>query len=92
MKPMLNFIFHNPTKVFFGRDTIRQMAGEIPKDSRVMITFGGGSARQNGALDEVQTALQGTTSLGLAESNPTRNMKRSSKAQESPVKRTSIIW
>ncbi len=72
MKPMLNFIFHNPTKVFFGRDTIRQMAGEIPKDSRVMITFGGGSARQNGALDEVQTALQGydVTWFGGIEPNP----------------------
>jgi len=48
------------------------MAGEIPKDSRVMITFGGGSARQNGALDEVQTALQGydVTWFGGIEPNP----------------------
>ena len=69
---MLNFTFHNPTKVFFGQDTIRQITGEIPKDCRVMITFGGGSARRNGALDEVQTALQGydVTLLGGIEPNP----------------------
>ncbi|PKN83022.1 MAG: NADH-dependent alcohol dehydrogenase [Deltaproteobacteria bacterium HGW-Deltaproteobacteria-1] len=69
---MLNFTFHNPTKVFFGQDTIRQITGEIPKDYRVMITFGGGSARQNGALDEVQTALQGydVTLFGGIEPNP----------------------
>jgi NADP-dependent alcohol dehydrogenase len=69
---MLNFTFHNPTKVFFGQDTIRQITGEIPKDCRVMITFGGGSARQNGALDEVQTALQGydVTFFGGIEPNP----------------------
>ena len=71
-KSMLNFTFHNPTKVFFGRDTIRQITGDIPKDSRVMITFGGGSARQNGALNEVQTALQGydVTLFGGIEPNP----------------------
>lgn len=71
-KSMLNFTFHNPTKVFFGRDTIRQITGDIPKDSRVMITFGGGSARQNGALNEVQTALQGydVTFFGGIEPNP----------------------
>jgi NADP-dependent alcohol dehydrogenase len=69
---MLNFTFHNPTKVFFGKDTIRQVAGEIPKDCRVMITFGGGSVRQNGALDEVQTALQeyDVTLFGGIEPNP----------------------
>lgn len=71
-KSMLNFTFHNPTKVFFGRDTIRQITGDIPKDSRVMITFGGGSARQNGALNEVQTALQGYDVIffGGIEPNP----------------------
>lgn len=69
---MLNFTFHNPTKVFFGRDTIRQITGEIPNDCRVMITFGSNSARQNGALDEVQTALQGydVTWFGGIEPNP----------------------
>ena len=69
---MLNFTFHNPTNVFFGRDTIRQITGEIPNDCRVMITFGRGSARHNGALDEVQTALQGydVTWFGGIEPNP----------------------
>jgi NADP-dependent alcohol dehydrogenase len=48
------------------------MSGEIQKDCRVMITFGKGSARQNGALDEVKTALReyDVTCFGGIEPNP----------------------
>ena len=69
---MLDFTFHNPTKIIFGKETIQQIASEIPKNARVLITYGGGSARQNGALNEVQAALTGydMTEFSGIEPNP----------------------
>ncbi len=69
---MLNFTFQNPTKVIFGKDTIGQIAGEIPRKARVMITFGASSARKYGVLDEVEAALAGydVTPFGGIEPNP----------------------
>ncbi len=54
---MLNFTFYNPTRVIFGKGVIRQIAGEIPKDARVLITYGGQSAQRYGILNEVKAAL-----------------------------------
>lgn len=56
---MLNFNFYNPTKIIFGSGTIKEIANEIPKGSKVMITYGGGSIKKNGVLDEVKAALAG---------------------------------
>lgn len=70
---MLNFTFHNPTKIIFGSDTIKDIAKEIPEGSKIMITYGGGSVRQNGVLDEVKKALAGyqINEFGGIEPNPT---------------------
>ena len=70
---MLNFKFHNPTKIIFGGGTIKDIASEIPKESRIMITYGGGSVKSNGVLDEVKAALQGHSIDEFAgiEPNPT---------------------
>lgn len=70
---MLNFTFYNPTKIIFGKDTIKEIAKEIPADSRIMITYGGGSVRRNGVLDEVKKALTGyqMDEFGGIEPNPT---------------------
>lgn len=69
---MLNFTFQNPTKVIFGRGTIGQIAGEIPLDARVLITYGAASARKYGVLDEVEAALANydVTQFGGIEPNP----------------------
>ena len=56
---MKNFAFQNPTKLIFGRGTIARLAGEIPADARLMITFGGGSMKKNGVYDQVVKALAG---------------------------------
>lgn len=70
---MQNFTFHNPTKILFGKGCIADIAGEIPKESRVLITYGGGSIKANGVLDAVRAALKGQTVFEFSgiEPNPT---------------------
>ncbi|XZG70389.1 iron-containing alcohol dehydrogenase [Chitinibacteraceae bacterium HSL-7] len=54
---MLNFSFHAPTRIHFGRGQSARIAGEIAAGSRVLLCMGGGSVRHNGVLDEVLAAL-----------------------------------
>lgn len=70
---MKNFTFHNPTKIVFGTETITQLDKLIPPQARVLILFGGNSARKNGTLDEVKAALGGRVvqEFGGIEANPT---------------------
>lgn len=56
---MKNFIYHNPTKLIFGKGQIARLATLIPADKRIMITFGGGSVKRNGVYDQVVRALEG---------------------------------
>lgn len=69
---MQNFTFHNPTKIIFGKGQIATLAQEIPAAARVLITYGGGSIKQNGVYQQVTTALQGRTvgEFGGIEPNP----------------------
>ena len=70
---MNNFTLHNPTKILFGKRRIKDVAEEIPKNAKVLITYGGGSVKLNGVLDEVKAALQGyeLMEFGGIEPNPT---------------------
>ena len=56
---MQNFIFQNPTKLIFGKGTIAQLPAQIEPTKKVLITFGGGSVKQNGVYDQVIKALEG---------------------------------
>ncbi|WP_270660278.1 iron-containing alcohol dehydrogenase [Paraclostridium bifermentans] len=56
---MLDFTFHNPTKIVFGKDKIEELNSLIPEDSRVLILYGGGSIKKFGTLDKVKDALKG---------------------------------
>ena len=69
---MLNFNFYNPTRIIFGANTIGQINDHVPTDARVLILFGGESARKNGTLDEVHTALgnREVQEFGGIEPNP----------------------
>ncbi|AJJ64317.1 alcohol dehydrogenase [Yersinia aldovae] len=70
---MQNFTLHTPTKVLFGTGQIAQLSKEIPANARILITYGGGSIKQNGVLDQVHQALKGFDFLefGGIEPNPT---------------------
>lgn len=69
---MFNFSYQNPVKILFGKGQIGAIGGEIPSDARVLVTYGGGSVKKNGTLDEVREALGGRTvfEFGGIEPNP----------------------
>lgn len=69
---MNNFSFRNPTKIHFGKGQIAKIKEEIPADARVLITYGGGSIKKNGVLDQVYAALENITffEFGGIEPNP----------------------
>lgn len=52
-----NFTFQNPTKILFGRNRIEDIDNEIPKDAKVLVLYGGGSVKKNGAFDRAVKAL-----------------------------------
>ena len=69
---MFNFDLHTPTRILFGKGAIENLRAQIPADARVLITYGGGSVKKTGVLDQVLSALQGLDVLefGGIEPNP----------------------
>ncbi len=69
---MLNFEFHNPTHLVFGRQTIQRLKALVPKGSRILLTYGGGSIFKNGVHQQVLAALEGfhLVEFGGIEPNP----------------------
>jgi NADP-dependent alcohol dehydrogenase len=69
---MENFSYYNPVKIIFGRQTIAKLANEIPANAKVLLTYGGGSIKQNGVYDQVKAALAGFdhVEFGGIEPNP----------------------
>ena len=56
---MYNFEFQNPTKLIFGKGQIARLTKELPRDKKILVTFGGGSVKANGVYEQVITALDG---------------------------------
>jgi NADP-dependent alcohol dehydrogenase len=54
---MLNFNFYNPTRIIFGKDELQQLDALVPKEAKILITYGGGSAKRTGLLDKVKVEL-----------------------------------
>lgn len=49
-----NFVYCNPTKLYFGNDSLRYLNAELPKyGNNVILIYGGGSIKKNGIYDEV---------------------------------------
>ncbi|MEI6856408.1 iron-containing alcohol dehydrogenase [Psychrilyobacter sp.] len=55
---MLNFNFYNPTEIVFGKGQMKQLDKLVPKNSRILVTYGGGSVKKFGTLDKVIDELK----------------------------------
>lgn len=69
---MYNFVYQNPVKVIFGKDTISKVSKAIPANSKIMLTHGGGSIKRTGVYDQVKLALKDVelVEFGGIEVNP----------------------
>ncbi|MEA4912590.1 MAG: iron-containing alcohol dehydrogenase [Oscillospiraceae bacterium] len=53
-----NFTYCNPTKLYFGDDSLTYLEGELKKyGENVLLVYGGGSIKRNGIYDEVMAVL-----------------------------------
>lgn len=74
---MNNFTFHSPTEFVFGKDTEAQVGTLCKKygATKVLVVYGGQSAKKSGLLDRVIAALKteglSTVELGGVKPNPT---------------------
>ena len=69
---MNNFEFCNPVKIVFGKGSIARLSALIPKESKILMVYGGGSIKKNGVYNQVKAALQGfdVTEFSGIEANP----------------------
>ena len=54
---MQNFSFFNPTNIVFGEGQLSELDNLVPKNAKVLVTYGGGSAKSTGLLDKVKSEL-----------------------------------
>jgi alcohol dehydrogenase YqhD (iron-dependent ADH family) len=73
---MINFEFNNPTKILFGKDMELNVYKELINcgATKVLLHYGGNSAKKSGLLDRVISSLEGNNiqyiSLGGVVPNP----------------------
>ena len=54
-----NFVYSNPTKLYFGEQSLQYLSDELKKyGPTVMLCYGGGSIKRNGIYDEVVAILK----------------------------------
>lgn len=54
-----NFSYSNPTKLYFGEDSLNYLNEELPKyGDNVLLVYGGGSIKKNGIYDKVIELLK----------------------------------
>lgn len=54
-----NFTYCNPTKLYFGDDSLKYLNDELPKYGKnIVLVYGGGSIKKNGIYDEVIEILK----------------------------------
>ena len=88
---MNNFSVRNTTQIHFGKGQITKIKDEIPADARVLITYGGGSIKKNGVLDQVHTALNGYACFEFSGIEPNPHFETLMKAVEI-VKKENITY
>ncbi|MBF0298874.1 MAG: iron-containing alcohol dehydrogenase [Oligoflexia bacterium] len=54
---MLDFVFHNPVRIYFGKGQMTKITDEIENGKNILITYGKGSIKQNGVYEELMSVL-----------------------------------
>ncbi|GIP50428.1 NADH-dependent butanol dehydrogenase A [compost metagenome] len=72
---MDHFVFHNPTKLIFGKGQLASLRTEVPAyGNKVLLVYGGGSIKRSGLYDQVTAILREigaeVTELAGVEPNP----------------------
>lgn len=71
-----NFMYYNPTKLYFGAESLDYLKDELKNyGSKVLLVYGGGSIKKNGIYDQVVDILHGAGKIVVEDSgvmsNPT---------------------
>lgn len=54
-----NFSYHNPTKLYFGEDSLKYLRDELKNyGENVLLIYGGGSVKKSGLYDEIIAILK----------------------------------
>lgn len=54
-----NFSYHNPTKLYFGEDSLNYLKDEMKNyGSNILLVYGGGSIKKSGLYDEIISILK----------------------------------
>ncbi len=54
-----NFSYHNPTKLYFGEDSLGNLKGELAKyGDNILLVYGSGSIKKSGLYDEIIAILK----------------------------------
>lgn len=69
---MLNFELYNPTNLIFGKGQIDKLSSLVPKNTKILLAYGGGSIFKNGIHEQVIKNLEGfdVVEFGGIEANP----------------------
>ena len=54
-----NFSYHNPTKLYFGEDSLNSLKDELKNyGQNILLVYGGGSVKKSGLYDEIIAVLK----------------------------------
>ncbi len=69
---MLNFELYNPVNYVFGKGEISKLNSLLPKRSKILLAYGGGSIFKNGIYEQVKSQITGfeVFEFGGIEPNP----------------------
>ena len=82
-----NFSYCNPTKLYFGEESLYSLNTELPKyGENVVLIYGGGSIKRNGIYDEVVKILNanGKNVAEISGVMPNPTVDKPTKALRSP--------
>lgn len=54
---MDSFVFHNPTKLIFGKGKLEALKTELPRGGKILLVYGGGSVKRNGIYQRIRSLL-----------------------------------